>query len=274
MASSDKTHVTEHLEPARPSHAETPDWAHLVTPAPVQAHGPAPRHIAMIMDGNGRWAAERGLPRLTGHERGTENIRRITTAAAEAGVGYLTLWAFSTENWRRPREEVEGIIRILGMCLVRDVDELHRQGVQLRHIGSLDGLPAELRQQVLAAIDLTSANDRIVLTLAFNYGGRQEVLQAVREIVASGMAPEDVTEEVISAHLYTHGMPDPDLIIRTSGEHRTSNFMVWQGAYAELFFTPVYWPDFGPDHLRAAVDDFAQRERRFGHVAAVVAPPT
>ncbi len=275
MASSDKTHyVSNHSEPSHHAQAETPGWAHLVTPAPVQTHSAAPRHIAMIMDGNGRWAAERGLPRLTGHERGTENIRRITTAAAEAGVGYLTLWAFSTENWRRPREEVEGIIRILGMCLIRDVDELHRQGVQLRHIGSLDGLPPELRQHVLAAIDLTSANDRIVLTLAFNYGGRQEVLQAVREIVASGIAPEDVTEEVISAYLYTRGMPDPDLIIRTSGEHRTSNFMVWQGAYAELFFTPVYWPDFGPDHLRAAVDDFAQRERRFGHVAAVVAPPT
>ena len=264
-----------HHHSAQMHHAQddAPGWAHLVTPAPVQTAQPVPKHIAMIMDGNGRWAAERGLPRLTGHERGTENIRRITTAAAEAGVGYLTLWAFSTENWRRPREEVEGIIRILGMCLIRDVDELHRQGVQLRHIGSLDGLPAELRQQVLAAVELTRANDRIVLTLAFNYGGRQEVVQAVREIVTSGIAPEDITEDVISAHLYTNGMPDPDLIIRTSGEHRTSNFMVWQGAYAELFFTPVYWPDFGPDHLRAAVDDFAQRERRFGHVTAVVALP-
>ena len=274
MASSDASRSRHQVDDSHHSHSDAPGWAHLVTPAPVQTEHPVPTHIAMIMDGNGRWASERGLPRLTGHERGTDNIRRITTAAAEAGVGYLTLWAFSTENWRRPREEVDGIIRILGMCLVRDVDELHRQGVQLRHIGSLDGLPAELREQVLAAIELTRANTRIVLTLAFNYGGRQEVVRAVQEIVATGIPAADITEDTIARHLYTAGMPDPDLIVRTSGEHRTSNFMVWQGAYAELFFTPVYWPDFGPDHLHAAIEDFALRERRFGHVAAVVAPPT
>jgi undecaprenyl diphosphate synthase len=255
-----------------PQHHEPPAWSHLVTPVPIQTEHPVPAHVAIIMDGNGRWAKERGLPRLTGHERGTDNIRRIASAAAEAGVGYLTLWAFSTENWRRPREEVEGIIQLLGMCLVRDVDELHRQGVQLRHIGDLDGLPDEMREQIQAAIHLTRNNDRLVLTLAFNYGGRSELIQAIREIVASGVAPETITEEMIDQHLYTAGMPDPDLIIRTSGEHRTSNFMVWQGAYAELYFTNTYWPDFGPDDLRAAVDDYSRRERRFGHVAAVVAP--
>jgi undecaprenyl diphosphate synthase len=263
-----RTHDHDH------GHAPAPDapWAHLVTPAPVQAAEAVPAHVAVIMDGNGRWAQARGLTRLQGHERGTDNIRRITSAAAEAGVGYLTLWAFSTENWRRPREEVEGIIRILGMCLVRDVDELHREGVQLRHIGELDGLPAEMRDQIRAAIELTSRNDRIVLTLAFNYGGRSELLRAVRELAAAGVAPEDITEDAIAERLYTAGMPDPDLIIRTSGEHRTSNFMVWQAAYAELYFTDTYWPDFGPDELREALGDYARRERRFGHVAAVVAP--
>ncbi|HEV2528726.1 MAG TPA: isoprenyl transferase [Thermomicrobiales bacterium] len=249
-----------------------PSWAHLVTPTPIQTEHPVPAHVAIIMDGNGRWAKERGLPRLTGHERGTDNIRRITSAAVEAGVSYLTLWAFSTENWRRPREEVEGIIRILGMCLVRDVDELHRQGVQLRHIGDLDGLPDEMRDQIHAAIELTQHNDRIVLTLAFNYGGRSEMIRAIRALVATGVAPEEITEDAIASHLYTAGMPDPDLIIRTSGEHRISNFMVWQGAYSELFFTNTYWPDFGPEHLREAVDDYSQRERRFGHVAALTAP--
>ena len=251
---------------------DRPAWAHLVTPAPIQRGAGVPLHIAIIMDGNGRWAKQRGLPRIEGHERGTDNIRRIIECAVEQGVGYLTLWAFSTENWRRPREEVDGIIGILGMSLLRELDELHRRGVQLRHIGSLDGLPAELQEQVMAAIDLTANNRSIVLTLAFNYGGRSEVVHAVQEIVTSGIAPEQIDEDVIARYLYTCGTPDPDLIIRTSGEHRTSNFMVWQGAYAELFFTPVYWPDFGPEHLIAAIDDFTQRERRFGHVRAVVAP--
>ena len=257
---------------AHDERADRPSWAHLVTPAPMQHGDGVPQHIAIIMDGNGRWAKERGLPRIEGHERGTDNIRRIIECAVEQGVGYLTLWAFSTENWRRPREEVDGIIGIIGMSLIRELDELHQRGVQLRHIGSLDGLPIELQEQVLAAIDLTSHNRSIVLTLAFNYGGRSEVVHAVREIVASGIKPEQIDDDLIARYLYTWGTPDPDLIIRTSGEHRTSNFMVWQGAYAELFFTPVYWPDFGPEHLIAAINDFTQRERRFGHVRAVVAP--
>jgi undecaprenyl diphosphate synthase len=230
--------------------------------------GVVPRHVAIIMDGNGRWAATRGLPRIAGHERGTDNIRRITYAAVELGIRYLTLWAFSTDNWRRPAEEIEGIMRILGEVIERETDELHRQGAQLRHIGSLEGLRSDLSQSVREAISRTRDNDRLVLTLAFNYGGRQELVAAIRDIVASGVAPEDVTEECISAHLFTHDLPDPDLIVRTSGEHRFSNFLLWQSAYAELFFTPVLWPDFGPDDLRRAVDEYGRRERRFGGVSA------
>ncbi len=227
-----------------------------------------PEHVAIIMDGNGRWAAQRGLPRIEGHARGTDNIRRITYAAGELGVKYLTLWAFSTENWRRPAAEIEGIMRILAEVIERETPELHHQGAQLRHIGSLDGLPSETRDAVLRAIDLTRANDRLVLTLAFNYGGRQELVRAVRDLVAAGLRPEQIDEQAIAQYLYTCDLPDPDLVVRTSGEHRMSNFLIWQAAYAELFFTPVLWPDFGPDDLRAAVSDFARRERRFGNVPA------
>jgi undecaprenyl diphosphate synthase len=232
---------------------------------------PAPRHVAIIMDGNGRWAAKRGLPRMAGHEHGTDNIRRITRAATEIGVKYLTLWAFSTENWKRPAAEIEGIMRVLGAAIEHETDELHRNGAQLRHIGSLDGLSDELRASVLEAIELTKNNDRLVLTLAFNYGGRQEMVNAVRSIVASGIDPSEITEEIIARHLYTRDLPDPDLIIRTSGEVRMSNFLIWQAAYAELYFSPVLWPDFGPDDLRAAIVDFARRERRFGHISAAAA---
>jgi undecaprenyl diphosphate synthase len=235
-------------------------------------HGvPVPQHVAIIMDGNGRWAARRGLPRVAGHERGTDNIRRITFAAGELGIKYLTLWAFSTENWRRPADEIQGIMRILGEVIDRETEELHRQGAQLRHIGSLGGLDPELRQSVLDAIDLTRNNDKLVLTLAFNYGGRQELIHAIQSIVASGMTPDEITEDVVAAHLYTNDLPDPDLIIRTSGEHRMSNFLLWQAAYAELFFSPVLWPDFGPDELKDAVRDFGKRERRFGAVSAAAA---
>jgi undecaprenyl diphosphate synthase len=230
-----------------------------------------PRHVAIIMDGNGRWAAKRGLPRIAGHERGTDNIRRITYAAGEAGVKYLTLWAFSTENWSRPADEIQGIMRILGEVIDRETEELHRQGAQLRHIGSLQGLEPSLRQSVLDAIDRTKSNKNLVLTLAFNYGGRQELLHAVREVIRSGISPDDLQEAHLAEALYTKDLPDPDLIIRTSGEMRMSNFLLWQAAYAELYFSPVLWPDFGPDHLRDAVLDFSRRERRFGHISASAA---
>jgi undecaprenyl diphosphate synthase len=230
-----------------------------------------PRHVAIIMDGNGRWAAKRGLPRVAGHERGTDNIRRITQTAGEIGIKYLTLWAFSTENWQRPPEEIQGILRVLGEALERETQELHRQGAQLRHIGSLEGLGPDLRQSVLDALALTRNNDKLVLTLAFDYGGRQELVQAVREIVALGIPPEAIDEQTIADHLFTRDLPDPDLIIRTSGEVRTSNFLIWQAAYAEWYFSPVLWPDFGPDDLRAAVLEFSRRERRFGRVPSAAA---
>ena len=178
------------------------------------SHSTVPSHVAIIMDGNGRWAANQGLPRIAGHERGTENIRRITNAAAEAGIQYLTLWAFSTENWSRPFEEVAGIMRLLGEALDRETLELHRQGAQLRHIGRLDGLAPDLRKSVEDAIELTRDNDRLVLTLAFDYGGRQEMVRAIQEIARSGIAPEEIDEETISRHLFTRDMPDPDLVIR------------------------------------------------------------
>ncbi|MCC6703941.1 MAG: di-trans,poly-cis-decaprenylcistransferase [Thermomicrobiales bacterium] len=223
------------------------------------------------MDGNGRWAARRGLPRVEGHEHGTDNIRRITFAAGELGIEYLTLWAFSTENWRRPADEVDGILRILGEAIERETDELNRQGARLRHIGSLEGLSPGLCNSVLDAIELTRHNTRLTLTLAFNYGGRQEIVHAIKGMLADGLDPETVTEETVDRYLYTQGMPDPDLIIRTSGEYRTSNFLLWQSVYSELYFTPVLWPDFGADELREAVADYGRRERRFGAISAEAA---
>jgi undecaprenyl diphosphate synthase len=229
-------------------------------------HSEIPRHVAIIMDGNGRWAAQRGLPRLAGHQHGTDNIRRITTTAAQIGVEYLTLWAFSTDNWRRPREEIEGILHILAGVIERETEELDRQGAQLRHIGSLEGLDPQLQTAVHAAIERTRRNTRMVLTLAFNYSGRQELLAAIKSLIASGVPAAAIDEETLQAHLFTRDLPDPDLIIRTSGEHRISNFLLWQSAYAELFFTPTLWPDFGPDDLFEAVREFSRRERRFGGV--------
>lgn len=227
-----------------------------------------PRHVAIIMDGNGRWANQRGLARLEGHEAGTENIRRITHTAGEIGIRHLTLWAFSAENWRRPKEEVEGILNILSRAIETETEELHRQGAQLRHIGDLGSLSPDLREAIQGAIARTRDNDKLVLTLAFNYGGRQELLRAIRDIVASGVSPDDIDEELVERHLYTHDLPDPDLIIRTSGEYRLSNFLCWQGAYSELHFCPKLWPDFAPEDLDAAVRDYASRERRFGAVSA------
>ena len=229
-----------------------------------------PNHVAIIMDGNGRWARERGLGRLDGHEAGTENIRTILRRAAERGVRYLTFWAFSTENWRRPEEEVSGLMAILGRALISETEELHRQGAQLRHIGDLTALDPELQAAVTEAMALTAANDRIVLTIAFNYGGRQELLQAVQRMLADDIDPEAVTAELFASYLYMPDLPDADLIIRTSGEYRLSNFLLWQGAYSELYFSPKYWPDFSSDDFDAALLDFAQRERRFGATSAQV----
>jgi undecaprenyl diphosphate synthase len=224
----------------------------------------APRHIAIIMDGNGRWARQRGLPRLAGHRAGTENVRRIVTECVEQQIACLTLYAFSSENWSRPAREVDGLMRILGEYIDRETDRLHEQGVRIRHLGRLEGLAPGLARKIEAAVELTRANTRLTLCVALNYGGRAEIVDALRAIVARGVAPEAIDERCIAEHLGTHSLPDPDLVIRTSGERRLSNFLIWQAAYSEFWATPVFWPDFGPEHLRQAIYDYAQRERRFG----------
>jgi undecaprenyl diphosphate synthase len=227
-----------------------------------------PQHVAIIMDGNGRWAKKRGLPRLAGHKAGTENLRRIIRASVEFGVEYLTIYAFSTENWGRPREEVDGLMRIVEDVIEKELKELDEQGVQLRHLGKLDQLSPNLQRKVLAAVEQTKHNTRLVLNVAFNYGGRDEIVHAIRQMLADQVKPEDVSPEMVSRYLYTAGTPDPDLIIRTSGELRISNFLIWQAAYSEWFVTPTYWPDFGREEFRKALDEFASRDRRYGKVEA------
>jgi undecaprenyl diphosphate synthase len=226
-----------------------------------------PLHVAIIMDGNGRWARARGLPRLAGHRAGVENLRRLLEAAVEYGIKYLTIYAFSTENWQRPQEEVRGLITILEEVIDRELDELNKNGVQLRHIGRLERLNPRLQKKVRDAIELTKGNQRLVLNVAWNYGGRDELVHAIRQMIEEGLKPEEITEETIEEHLYTAGCPDPDLIIRTSGEMRVSNFLIWQGAYSEWYLTPTFWPDFGPEELLKALHEFASRERRYGRVS-------
>lgn len=223
-----------------------------------------PHHVAIIMDGNGRWAQQRGRVRLDGHRAGTENIRPILEACVEFGVKVLTLYAFSTENWSRPSDEVQGLMGIIELMLKREVKDLHKNGVQLRHIGRLEGIAPNLAGQVRDAIELTKGNDRIVLNVAFNYGGRAEIVNAVKRIIADGLAPEQITEEVFGRYLYTQDQADPDLVIRTAGEMRLSNFLIWQAAYAEYYSTPVYWPDFDRAELIRALGAFDQRVRKFG----------
>jgi undecaprenyl diphosphate synthase len=221
-------------------------------------------HLGIIMDGNGRWARERGLPRLEGHRAGTENLRRILRACVELDVKSLTIYAFSTENWGRPAAEVKGLMGILESVIDRELAELHENGVQLRHIGNLDGISKVLQRKVREAIALTKDNDSLILNVAFNYGGRVEILEACRRMLRDGVSPDDVDEALFSQYLYTAGQPDPDMIVRTSGEFRVSNFLLWQGAYAEYYVTPTYWPDFDKAQLELALEYFAQRERRFG----------
>jgi undecaprenyl diphosphate synthase len=218
------------------------------------------------MDGNGRWARRRGLPRLAGHRAGVENLRRVLQAAVELGIQVLTIYAFSTENWGRPEAEVQGLLSILTRVLDREVPELHEQGVRLRHLGRLERIPPAVERKVHDAIELTKNNDRLVLNVAFNYGGRAEIVDALRRIIADGVPPDVLDEALVSSYLYTAGQPDPDLIIRTSGEMRISNFLIWQAAYAEFHTSPTLWPDFGKDELYEALKDFSQRERRFGLV--------
>jgi undecaprenyl diphosphate synthase len=223
-----------------------------------------PYHVAIIMDGNGRWARKRNLPRVAGHQAGTNNLRRILRACVDQGIKILTLYAFSTENWRRPEEEVTGLMRILETVLDRELDELDRNGVQIRHIGRMERVPLALQQRIKLAVARTSHNDRLILNVALNYGGRAEIVDAVRAMLKEGLHPEYIDEDTISRYLYTCGLPDPDLIIRTSGEYRTSNFLIWQSAYSEFYVTDTYWPDFDEAELQKAIDHFTKRDRRYG----------
>jgi undecaprenyl diphosphate synthase len=216
------------------------------------------------MDGNGRWANRRGLPRLAGHHAGTENVRRITIACADAGVEVLTIYAFSTENWRRPADEVFGLMRLLLQRIDKEAAELHRNNVRIRHIGELRGIQPRLAERVRAAVALTRENTGLVLNVAFNYGGRREIARAVQRIMQAGVSAEDLTEELIDQYLDTAGLPDMDLVIRTGGEMRLSNFLLWQAAYAEYYSTPICWPDFGREELYQAFAEFGRRVRRFG----------
>ncbi|HUW95380.1 MAG TPA: polyprenyl diphosphate synthase [Anaerolineae bacterium] len=225
-----------------------------------------PYHVGMIMDGNGRWARLQGLPRLEGHRAGTENIRRVLQACGEYGIKVVTIYAFSTENWYRPREEVRGLMGILEWVLESEVRNLHEQGVKLRHIGELEGLSDKLRAAVVDAIELTKNNDRLILNVAFNYGGRSEIVRGVQRLLEEHVRPDEVDEELLGHYLYTAGLPDPDLIIRTGGEMRLSNFLIWQSAYAEYYSTPTFWPDFDKEELNKALQAYAQRERRFGRL--------
>jgi len=238
-----------------------------------EAFKKVPNHVAIIMDGNGRWAAARGLPRIAGHRAGTENLRRVISACAEFGVQILTLYAFSTENWARPADEVNGLLHILEEVIDREMVELNKEGARLVHIGRLEQLPDSLHKKVDEAIALTKNNTRLTVCLAFNYGGRDEIVCAVRRIIADGVKEDQVNERLVNSYMFTAGMPDPDLIIRTSGEMRISNFLLWQAAYSELYATPVYWPDFDKEELRKAILAYGNRQRRYGRISESTPPP-
>jgi undecaprenyl diphosphate synthase len=231
-----------------------------------------PRHVAIIMDGNGRWAAARGLPRSEGHRRGVEALRRTVRAAGDLGIGILTLFSFSAENWSRPPSEISDLMGLLRRFIRNDLVDLHKNGVHVRVIGERDDLDPSIRRLLEEAEDLTRHNDKLFLVVAFNYGGRQEIARAAQrlalEVAAGRLAAEAVTADAIAAHLDAPGLPDPDLIIRTSGEQRLSNFLLWQAAYSELVFVPTYWPDFDRGSLESAIAEYNRRERRFGGLIA------
>jgi undecaprenyl diphosphate synthase len=225
-----------------------------------------PYHLGIIMDGNGRWAKARGLPRVAGHQAGVDNMRRILEHCVHRGVKVLSIYAFSTENWGRPPEEVSGLMRLLGLTIQRQLNDLNKNGVRILHSGRMEGINPQLQKQILHALEVTRNNDRITLNVAFNYGGRAEILDAVRHIIADGVRPDDLSEELLSSYLYTANLPDPDMIVRTGGEWRLSNFLIWQAAYAEYYTTPTFWPEFDENELDKALAEYSRRERRFGRV--------
>jgi len=223
-----------------------------------------PNHIAFIMDGNGRWAEKRGLPRLEGHRAGLEATRSVVEHLGEYHIKYVTLYSFSTENWNRPKDEVAGLLNILERSMDKEAKELHKRGVRIRHLGHLERLPQHLRQAIENAIELTLNNTEMTLSLAFDYGGRLEILDAVRSILADGISPENIDEKLFNSYLYTADLPDVDLVIRTGGDLRISNFLLWQSAYSEYYFTSALWPDFDTEELGKALIAYSQRQRRFG----------
>ena len=225
-----------------------------------------PQHIAIIMDGNGRWAKKRGMPRLYGHSAGVEALRGIIKACVEFGVKYLTIYAFSTENWGRPEDEVNGLEKLFHQAFTNEFLELRKEGVRIIHLGQREGIPQDLLDEIDEAVEQSKTNDRLVLSVGLNYGSRNEIMHAVRRMIADGVNPEDVTEKSISDYLFTAGTPDPDLVIRTSGEQRLSNFLLWQTAYSEWEFPETLWPDFNREELLKAIYEYSKRDRRFGKV--------
>ena len=233
---------------------------------PLPSSPELPRHVGIIMDGNGRWARQRRLPRIAGHRAGVRAIRPVTEECDRLGVHILTLYAFSTENWSRPRSEVNALMRLFHETIDREIDELHANGVQVRVLGRREELSERLQARIAEAEALTARNTAAILNVAINYGGRSEIVEAIRELAAAGDDLRHLDEATLSRTLYTAGLPDPDLIIRTAGEMRVSNFLLWQAAYAELYVTQTLWPDFGEEELRAALHAFAERDRKFGAV--------
>jgi undecaprenyl diphosphate synthase len=225
-----------------------------------------PQHVAIVMDGNGRWAKKRGLPRLAGHNAGGENIRPVAKIFADYGVKYLTLYMFSTENWNRPRIEVAGLLTLLAKKIDRETQAFHQENIRMVHLGRLDRLSQKLREKVQAAVELTKNNTGLTLCLAFDYGGRDEIVQAARRIASAGISGNNIDESVFARYLYSTDIPDPDLVIRTGGESRLSNFLLWQAAYSELYFTPALWPDFGRKDVEEALSQYKRRQRRFGKI--------
>jgi undecaprenyl diphosphate synthase len=225
-----------------------------------------PRHVAIIMDGNGRWAKKRHLPRLAGHNAGGENIRPVVKIFADYGVKYLTLYMFSTENWNRPRIEVTGLLSLLAKKIGQETQAFHQENIRLVHLGRLDRLSQKLREKVKAAVELTKNNTGLTLCLAFDYGGRDEIVQAARRIADARIPGDNIDESVFTRYLYSADIPDPDLLIRTGGESRLSNFLLWQAAYSELYFTTVLWPDFGHKDVEEALSEYTRRQRRFGKI--------
>jgi len=236
-------------------------------PADSSANKKTPRfptHIAIIMDGNGRWAQKRGLPRLEGHEAGVENLRSAIEYFGRLGLKYLTLYGFSTENWKRPKEEIDGLLNLLQEAIDEETLKLHKNGIKIRHLGRLEKLPAGFQRAITRAVELTRDNKGMTVSFAFNYGGRAEILDAVRQIIVEGVPPRKIDEQLFDSYLYTAGLPEVDLVIRTAGELRISNFLIWQAAYSEYYFTDVFWPDFDSQEIDKALLAYSRRQRRFG----------